>query len=50
MSGKAIRKQCEKYELFPDYIKTYYKNFANKNIPIANEIKDHITKKIHCRF
>ncbi len=25
MSGKAISKKCEKYELFPDYINAYYK-------------------------
>ena len=45
ISEKTIRKQCEKYELFPEYIKSYYKNFANKKVPFANEIKDHITKE-----
>ncbi len=43
MAGKVIRKKCEKYDLFPDYINTYYKNFANKKVPFANEIKDYIT-------
>ncbi|MDE7178272.1 MAG: ATP-binding protein [Lachnospiraceae bacterium] len=45
MSGKAIRKKCEKYDLFPDYIKSYYNNFTNKKVPFANEIKDYITEK-----
>ncbi|MCM1264171.1 MAG: ATP-binding protein [Butyrivibrio sp.] len=40
-----VRKQCEKYELFPDYIELYYKNFKNKKVPFANEIKDYITKE-----
>ncbi|MCM1327734.1 MAG: ATP-binding protein [Lachnoclostridium sp.] len=40
-----IRKKCEKYELFPDYIKSYYKNFANRKVPFANEIEDYITKE-----
>lgn len=45
MSGKEIRKKCEKYELFPDYIKLYYKNFTNKKVSFANEIKDYIMKE-----
>lgn len=43
--GKEIRKQCDKYELFPDYIKPYYKNFTNKKVPFANEIKNFITNE-----
>ncbi len=43
--GKEIRKKCERYELFPDYIKPYYKNFSNKKVPFANEIKNYITKE-----
>ena len=42
--GKEIRKKCDRYELFPDYIKPYYKNFTNKKVPFANEIKNYITK------
>ncbi len=45
MSGKEIKKKCEKYELFPDYIKFYYNNFEKKKVPFANEIKDFITKE-----
>lgn len=45
MTGKTIRKNCEKYDLFPDYIKPYYNNFSNKKVPFANEIKDYITKE-----
>lgn len=43
--GKEIRRQCDKYELFPDYIKPYYKNFTNKKVPFANEIKNFITNE-----
>ncbi|MCM1184091.1 MAG: ATP-binding protein [Roseburia sp.] len=42
---KQVRKSCEKYELFPEYIKPYYKNFTNRKVPFANEIKDYITKE-----
>ena len=45
MTNKAIKKQCEKYELFPDYIKPYYNNFTNKKVPFANRVKDFITKE-----
>ena len=44
MVNKKIKNQCEKYELFPDYIEPYYKNFTNKKVPFANDIKDYITK------
>lgn len=44
MVNKEIKKQCEKYELFPDYIEPYYKNFTNKKVPFANDVKDYITK------
>lgn len=43
--GKKIRNKCEKYELFPDYIKPYDKNFVHRKVPFANEIKDYITKE-----
>lgn len=43
--GKKIRNKCDKYELFPDYIKPYDKNFANRKVPFANEVKDYITKE-----
>lgn len=43
MIGGKIKKNCEKYELFPDYINPYYKNFTNKKVPFANAIKDYIT-------
>lgn len=45
MFGKKIKKNCEKYGLFPDYINSYYKNFMNKKVPFANAIKDYITKE-----
>ena len=43
--NKEIKNQCEKYELFPDYIEPYYKNFSNKKVPFANKVKDYITKE-----
>lgn len=43
--GKKIRNKCDKYELFPDYIKPYDKNFANRKVLFANEVKDYITKE-----
>lgn len=45
MLGKEIENQCGKYELFPEYINPYYKNFSNKKVPFANEIKDYISKE-----
>lgn len=45
MVNKEIYKQCGKYELFPDYIGPYYKNFTNKKVPFANEVKDYITRE-----
>lgn len=45
MLGKKIGRNCEKYELFPDYINPYYKNFVNKKVPFANKIKDFISKE-----
>lgn len=45
MLGKKIGRNCEKYELFPDYINPYYKDFANKKVPFANKIKDFISKE-----
>lgn len=45
MINQEINKQCGQYELFPDYIEPYYKNFMNKKVPFANEIKDYMTKE-----
>ena len=42
---KKIKKGCEKYELFPEYIRPYDKNFTNRKVPFANAIKDYITKE-----
>lgn len=41
----CIKKECGQYQLFPDYIKNYYKNFSSKKVPFANEIKEYITKE-----
>lgn len=45
MINQEINKQCGQYELFTDYIEPYYKNFMNKKVPFANEIKDYMTKE-----
>ena len=37
-----IKKACGQYQLFPDYIGKHYKNFSNKKVPFANEIKEYI--------
>ena len=41
--GKKI-KQCDQYELFPDYIEKYYKGFTGKKVIFANQIVPMITK------
>ena len=43
MQGVQIRKECRQYQLFPDYVEKYYKNFSNKKVPFANKIKEHLT-------
>jgi hypothetical protein len=43
MQSVQIRKECGQYQLFPDYVVKYYKNFSNKKVPFANKIKDHLT-------
>ena len=40
-----IKKVCTQYQLFPEYIKKYYKSFSSKKVPFANEIKGFITKE-----
>lgn len=44
MTGEIIEKGCKRYDLFPEYIELYYKNFTNKKVPFANEVKKYITK------
>lgn len=39
----SIKKECGQYHLFPDYVEKYYKNFSNKKVPFANDIKEHIS-------
>lgn len=36
-------KQCGKYELFPEYIKSYYNGFTGKKVQFACEIIPFIT-------
>lgn len=43
MLGIDIRKECGQYELFPTYVDKHYKNFKNKKVPFANQIKEYIT-------
>ena len=44
MLGVTLRKSCGQYQLFPDFIKKHYKSFANRKVPFANTIKEHISK------
>lgn len=41
----SIRKECGQYNLFPDYVEKYYKNFSHKKVPFANQIKEYITSE-----
>ena len=45
MLKRKIKKQCGKYELFPDYIAPLYGNFIGKKVPFANEVKEYITRE-----
>lgn len=45
MLKTKIKKQCGKYELFPDYIAPLYRNFTGKKVPFANEVKEYITRE-----
>lgn len=40
----TIKNACKQYQLFPEFVKKYYKNFSSKKVPFANEIKGFITK------
>ena len=40
---KAPEKQCEKYELFPNYIEKCRPNFGSEKVSFANAVKEHIT-------
>ncbi len=44
MNGITIKRGCGQYQLFPEFVKKYYKNFSNNKVPFANKIKDYITK------
>ena len=37
-----LQKQCEQYELFPEYIESEYKNFTSKKVEFASRVKDYI--------
>ncbi len=44
MFNVRIKTPCKQYQLFPEFIKKYYKSFSSKKVPFANEIKGYITK------
>lgn len=44
MNDITIKRGCGQYQLFPEFVKKYYKNFSNNKVPFANKIKDYITK------
>lgn len=43
MQNTSIKKECGQYDLYPDYVKKYYKNFSQKKVPFANQIKEYIS-------
>ncbi len=45
MLNISIENECKQYQLFPNYVEKYYRNFSNKKVPFANEIKEFITKE-----
>ncbi len=45
MQNVKIKKECGQYQLFPDYVEKYYKNFSNKKVPFANKIKEYLTEE-----
>ena len=44
MTGADGLAQCAQYELFPNYIEEYYRNFSNRKVPFANQVTPYITK------
>ena len=44
MLDKNIRKELGQYDLFPDYISSYYKNFAGKKVEFAKKITPYISE------
>ncbi len=40
--GKTLKKQCGQYELFPDYIKIYYKSFSNQKVAFSKKVSPYI--------
>lgn len=45
MLNVSIKNGCKQYQLFPNYVERYYKNFSHKKVPFANEIKEFIAKE-----
>ena len=43
MLGVILEKQCDKYELFPEYIESNYNSFTAKKVPFANKVSEYIT-------
>ena len=42
---KSKMKQCGQFQIFSNYINSKYKNFRNKKVEFANQIKEYITKE-----
>lgn len=40
--GETIKKQCGQYQLFPDYIKNYYKSFSNQKVVFSKKVSPYI--------
>lgn len=43
MQDVSIADECGQFELYPDYVGKYYKNFSQRKVPFANKIKQYIT-------
>ena len=43
MNDVKIEEECGQFELYPEYVEAYYKNFSQKKVPFANKIKRFIT-------
>ena len=43
MKDVTIAAECGQFELYPEYVEKYYKNFSQRKVPFANQIKQYIT-------
>ena len=46
--NKRLNRQCEQYELFPDYIKSIDPYFVKEKVLFAHKVCEYITKENSC--